>query len=79
MLFAAALLSGAIVPWRASRAFEQLGSFAAFAVIAAALSFALARVAPVVHADSGVGAAVLGSTTLAAGVLTAAEIAGRAA
>lgn len=79
MLFAAALLSGAIVPWRASRAFEQLGSFAAFAVIAAALSFALARVAPVVHADSGVGAAVLGSTTLAAGVLAAAEIAGRAA
>jgi hypothetical protein len=78
MLFAAAVLAGAIVPWRASRALEQLGSFAAFAVVAAALSFALARIAPVVHADSGVGAAILGATTLAAGVLAAAEIAGRA-
>jgi len=79
MLFAAAILAGAIVPWRASRAFEQLGSFGAFAVVAASLSFALARVAPVVHADSRVGSAVLGAATLAAGVLAAAEIAGRAA
>jgi hypothetical protein len=79
MLFAAAILAGAIVPWRASRAFEQLGSFGAFAVVAAALSFALARVAPVVHADSGVGSAVLGAATLVAGVLASAAIAGRAA
>jgi hypothetical protein len=79
MLFAAALLAGAIVPWRPARAFEQLGSFAAFAVIAAALSFALARIAPVVHADSGVGAAILGSTTLVVCVLAATELAGRAA
>ena len=38
----------------------------------------LARVAPVVHADSGVGSAILGAATLAAAVLAAAEIAGRA-
>jgi hypothetical protein len=79
MLFGAALLAGAIVPWRESRAFEQLGSFAAFAVLAAALSFALARIAPVVHADSGAGAVVLASSALAACVLAAAEVAGRAA
>jgi hypothetical protein len=79
VLFGAALLAGAIVPWRESRAFEQLGSFAAFAVLAAALSFALARIAPVVHADSGAGAVVLASSALAACVLAAAEAAGRAA
>jgi hypothetical protein len=79
VLFGAALLAGAIVPWRASRAFEQLGSFAAFAVLATALSFALARIAPAVRADSGAGAAVLAWSALAACVLAAAEVAGRAA
>jgi hypothetical protein len=79
MVFGAALLAGAIVPWRASRAFEQLGSFAAFAVLAAALSLALAHIAPIVHADSGAGAVVLASSALAACVLAAAEVAGRAA
>jgi hypothetical protein len=79
MLFGAALLAGAIVPWRESRAFEQVGSFAAFAVLAAAMSFALARIAPVVHADSGAGAVVLASFALATCVLAAAEVAGRAA
>jgi hypothetical protein len=79
MLFGAALLAGAIVPWRESRAFEQVGSFAAFAVLAAAMSFALARIAPVVHAASGTGAVVLASFALATCVLAAAEVAGRAA
>jgi hypothetical protein len=77
MLFGAALLAGAIVPWRECRAFEQLGSFAAFAVLATAISFALARIAAVVHADSGAGAVVLASSALAACVLAAAEVAGR--
>jgi hypothetical protein len=79
MVFGAGLLAGAIVPWHLGRAVEQLGSFAALAVLAGGLSFGLARLAPFVHAESGFGAAVLGASALAACGLAAAELAGGAA
>ena len=78
VVFGAGLLAGAIVPWHVGRVVEQLGSFAALAVLAGGLSFGLARLAPFVHAESGVGAAVLGASALAVCGLAAAELAGRA-
>jgi len=61
-----ALLAGALVPWRSERPIEQLGAYAAFAVVVTAVWVALARVAPYVGAERGPGAAWLAGAAFAA-------------
>ena len=64
VVLGAALLAGALVPWRSERLTEQLGAYAAFAAVLTAVWLALAHAAPLVHAEHGAGAAALAAATL---------------
>jgi hypothetical protein len=79
LLFGAALVAGAAVPWHAERATEQFASYAAFAAVAVLLSGGLARLAPIVGARSGAPAAALAAVTALGCVLASAAISGRRA
>ena len=79
VLLGAALLAGALVPWESDRFAEQLGAYAALAVLLTALSFALARLAPMVGAERGTGAAMLGVASLICCLVVVATLTGRRA
>jgi hypothetical protein len=66
VLLGSALLGGSLVPWRAERLGDQLGSYAAFGVVAAAVAFVLARIAPVIGAEHGLRAGGLAAAALCA-------------
>jgi hypothetical protein len=79
VVLGAALLAGAVVPWRSDRLAEQLGAYAAFGVLLSLLGFALARAAPVIGAEHGPRAAALASAALACCVGAAVSLIGRRA
>ena len=64
VVLGAALLAGALVPWRSERLAEQLGAYAAFAAVLTALWLALAHAAPLVRAEHGARAGALAAVTL---------------
>jgi hypothetical protein len=76
VVLGAALLAGAIVPWRSDRLAEQLGAYATFGVVLSALWFALARAAPFVGAGHGARAAALAGAGLAFCVVAAVAVTG---
>jgi len=59
LVLGAALLAGALVPWRSERPVEQLGAYGAFAAVLTGAWIALSRLAPFVGAERGSRAAGL--------------------
>jgi hypothetical protein len=79
LVLGSASLAGALVPWRSERLIEQLGAYAAFAVLLVAGWAALARFAAVAGAERGVAAFGLVAAAFACCVVGSVAICARRA
>jgi len=79
LVLGAALLAGALVPWRSERQVEQLGAYAAFAAVLTGVWIALARLAPLVGAEHGPRAAMLAAAGFACCVAASVALSARRA